>query len=155
MSNSNEMSFQSGRKKVKGRKISHLTHTAKAAKGLTGFRKHSTHRQDKAGKKVLTLVAPKTLCCPIFSSSRTLKTILLTWTKAYTWVKVQPLVYIYTYLARHPYIDLGLAIVFLSCGACKPEQTWKDLLIKVDSKQLCFSWLMCLTFLYMLNFLWW
>ena len=23
----------------------------------------------------------------------------------------------------HPYIELGLAIVFLSCGACKPEQT--------------------------------
>ena len=26
----------------------------------------------------------------------------------------------------------------LSCGACKPEQTLKDLLIKVDVKPLCF-----------------
>ena len=31
--------------------------------------------------------------------------------------------YIHTYLARHPYIELGLAIVFLSCAACKPEKT--------------------------------
>ena len=26
------------------------------------------------------------------------------------------------------------AIVFISCGACKPEQTQKDLLIKVDAE---------------------
>ena len=31
--------------------------------------------------------------------------------------------YIHTYLARHPYIELDLAIVFISCGACNPEQT--------------------------------
>ena len=28
---------------------------------------------------------------------------------------------IHTYLKRHPYIELGLAIFFLSCGACKPD----------------------------------
>ena len=31
--------------------------------------------------------------------------------------------YMHTYLVRHTYIELGLAIVFLSCLACKPEQT--------------------------------
>ena len=39
--------------------------------------------------------------------------------------------YIHTYLATHPYIELGVAIVFLRCGACKTEQTQKDLQITV------------------------